>query len=167
VLDPLRTSDEYRSHVGYHLQLFGLTKRPAVQARYHPTLRLWVVAAVAYKRDDGPSAEWASVLDRPCSLHYHFAGEVASAADLEELARCADLLLGRHAKRGRPSRYADPAWRTIAEAAEARKTESPSLSWDAIARSYGIQARTLRVYRADLHRELAGAPSPMLQEVGS
>lgn len=167
ILDPLRTADEHRQHLGYRLCLFGLTRRPSVQARYNPTLRLWVVDAVAYKRDGGPCAQWTSELDRPCRLHYHFSGGAVSAAEFEELARCADLILGRHARPGRPSRYADPAWRDIAAAAAARKRDYPSLGWGAIARSYGISVRTLRIYRSDLRRELTVASTPPLQEINS
>lgn len=142
-----------RSYDGWHLDLFGTSARPPVQAQYLPALGLWVIAAYAWKRADGPWVSWLSQFDAPCELTWHFGEHPPSVLAQVELARGVDLVLGRHAHVGRPPRVADPSWRALADQAIARKAAHPSLSWSAIALSLGIHERTLRDYRRDLRRE--------------
>ncbi|HEX6786982.1 MAG TPA: hypothetical protein VF076_07275 [Acidimicrobiales bacterium] len=119
-----------------------------------------MLVAVSYREASGPYATWTSTRDGLCQLSYQFPGGYPSAAELSELARCVDLLAGRSAHPGRPARYDETAWRSIAEAAEARKRVQPQLTWDAIARAYNVQPRTLRLYRADLRRDRAAEARP-------
>lgn len=156
----VQTPPSWRTHVGYHLELFGVAEPRPGARRLPPELaaeaghgELWVVYAVAWRSEDGPWAEWWLEPDGQARLSYSFPHDHPTAADLAELGRCADLLLGRSARLGRPSRSTDPTWRQIAAEAESRKAARPGLAWAIIADLLGVDQRTLRQYRQELRRE--------------
>jgi hypothetical protein len=159
--DLIRTWPELRAHLGYRLDLFGLDRRPPVQARYLAPALLWIVYAVAWTEPGAPFAVWASRLDRPCHLVYDFDGAAPSADAVAALGRMADLIIGRGRRRGRRSYAEDTTWRTIAEDAEARYAARPGQGWRPIAAVLGVDLRTLSRYRALLAREATSAVRPV------
>jgi hypothetical protein len=157
--DSLPTWDEHRQHLGWRLDLFGVTDRPPVQALHIPRAGLWVVAARAWRAPDGPWAEWRARLDAPCVWDYHVPGGPPSAHDLAALARGTDLIRSRRVQLGRPPLVGSSDWRALAEEAERRYAARPGLGWDRIAESLNTSARALRRWRAVYRREAALPPA--------
>jgi hypothetical protein len=158
----------HRGHVGYRLDLLLSEYRPPGMHRpfvLPDTIalpRCFLVAAAAWK-EPAISVLWK--LRGPHATPrtaYLVEGSSPSAAMLDQLTRCNDLIHGRLVPRGRPSRYADQRWRLVVEDAERRKALSPSLSWDHVADLMGVSRRTLRTYRDYAARERVTPSGPSL-----
>jgi hypothetical protein len=164
---PLPTRHDHRHHVGYRLDLFCLTARPAPPRRALPFRpvpgepRLWPVAAFAY-RDSAPDV-WTGCLAGPDGrpiAEYRVAGHYwQTGADREALDRCSDLLLGT-VRVGRRQRPLNPRWREIVEQSEAMKRRYPGLAWGHIGARELVSDRTLRRWRADYRRDQTAADGP-------
>lgn len=157
----LHTVRSWRAFGGSRVDLLVLRERPPdglIATARRSTLRgigtAWAIYAAAC---DDPSGVWVA-WDAGTNEYVHHLGRgrLSTADDFGTFQRLEDLIIG-HRRRGRPGVVEMTSAREIAEAAARRKAEHPSLSWEAIAGPLGLDARTLRRYRALLDDVTAGA----------
>lgn len=160
------TRDAWRRFEGCYLDLFCLDHRHASGGRRHvqdvegQKHVLWRVFAVAWCKPEGPWITWTTPSIAPSDEYSQHPGQGwSSAATYVEYEKLHDLLEGSRPRRGRPSRWRDPAWvenaRDLLDRVEKRKAEQPTQSIKSICDGLNIADRQYRQYRQFFRAERA------------
>lgn len=163
LISQIETWPEHRGYLGAHLDYLAVRQLPSPDASIlvlpvgGASLPRYLVLGCAWYELGG--AYVAADFSAPhAAIRWVYPGAAPpSAPTIAQLQRLTLLLNGSPSRVGRPSRYDSPEPLQMARRAEAMKAQHPRMSWLAVARRVGVDARTLRLYRRQLKLDAAAA----------